>query len=71
MKKHRTPKGEAERPRREVPPIKVFVTYAEKAELSMRAASCGLSNIAFMRAAGSNRSIKALADLEASRELVG
>lgn len=70
MKKDRTPKGEAERPRRQVPPIKVFVTDDEKAELSRRAASCGLSNAAFMRAAGLNHPVKARADLEAMRELV-
>ncbi|MDP9664376.1 CopG family transcriptional regulator [Pseudomonas sp. DrBHI1] len=70
MKKDRAPKGEAERPRREVPPIKVLVTDGEKAELSRRAASCGLSNAAFMRAAGLNHPVKARADLEAVGELV-
>lgn len=70
MKKVKAPKGEAERPRREVPPIKVFVTDDEKAELSRRAASCGLSNAAFMRAAGLNQPVKPRADLEAVRELV-
>lgn len=70
MTKFKTPKGETERTRREVPPIKVFVTDDEKAELSNRAASCGLSNAAFMRAAGLNHPVKARADLEAVRELV-
>lgn len=71
MKEDSAPKkGEVDRPRREVSPIKVFVTDDEKAELSRRAASCGLSNAAFMRAAGLNHPVKARADLEAIRELV-
>ncbi len=43
-----------------------FVTDEESAELSL----CGLSNAAYMSAAGLNHSAKAHADIEAIRELI-
>ncbi|HBO6819087.1 TPA: CopG family transcriptional regulator [Pseudomonas aeruginosa] len=70
MKDDKAPKGEADRPRRQVPPIKVWVTDDEKAELTRRADSSGLSCAAFLRAVGLNQPIGSRADLEAVRELV-
>ncbi|MZH99454.1 plasmid mobilization protein [Dickeya dianthicola] len=70
MKDDKAPKGETDRPRRQVPPIKVWVTDDEKAELARRADSSGLSCAAFLRAVGLNQPIGSRADLEAVRELV-
>ncbi|MBN5323163.1 CopG family transcriptional regulator [Serratia marcescens] len=64
------PKREADRPRRQVPPIKVWVTDDEKGELVRRADAAGLSCAAFLRAIGLNQPIGSRADLEAVRELV-
>jgi len=57
------------RPRREVPPVKVWVTDAEKAELSDRAAQAGLSVSAYMLAAGLNHPIRSVYDLTAVADL--
>jgi hypothetical protein len=65
-----TPKGIAERPRRQVPPIKVWVTDSEKAEIADRAAQAGLSLSAYLVAAGLNHPIRSVADLDAVADLV-
>ncbi|HCT7905866.1 plasmid mobilization protein [Pseudomonas aeruginosa] len=70
MNDNKTPKREADRPRRQVPPIKVWVTDDEKGELVRRADAAGLSCAAFLRAIGLNQPIGSRADLEAVRELV-
>lgn len=70
MNDNKTPKREADRPRRQVPPIKVWVTDDEKGELVRRADAAGLSCAAFLRAIGLNQPIASRADLEAVRELV-
>ncbi len=64
-----TPKGIAERPRRQVPPIKVWVTDSEKAEIADRAAQAGLSLSAYLLAAGLNHPIRSVLDLRAVAEL--
>lgn len=64
-----TPKGVAERPRRQVPPIKVWVTDSEKAEIADRAAQAGLSLSAYLLAAGLNHPIRSVLDLRAVAEL--
>lgn len=58
------------RPRRKVPPVKVWVTDAEKAELAERAAQAGLSVSAYMLAAGLNHPIRSVLDLNAVADLV-
>lgn len=63
-----TPKG-TERPRRQVPPIKVWVTDSEKAEIADRAAQAGLSLSAYLLAAGLNHPIRSVLDLRAVAEL--
>ncbi|NUU68692.1 CopG family transcriptional regulator [Enterobacteriaceae bacterium BIT-l23] len=70
MNDNKTSKREADRPRRQVPPIKVWVTDDEKGELVRRADAAGLSCAAFLRAIGLNQPIGSRADLEAVRELV-
>lgn len=57
------------RPRREVPPIKVWVTDKEKAEIVERAAQAGLSLSAFLLATGLNTPIKSRVDLLAVADL--
>ncbi len=57
------------RPRRKVPPIKVWVTDAEKAEIADRAAQSGLSLSAYMLAAGLNHPIRSVYDLKAVADL--
>ena len=64
-----TPKKEGCRPRREVPPIKVWVTDDEKAEIVNRAAQAGLSLSAYMLAAGLHHPIRSRVDLTAVRDL--
>ncbi|MFT4171139.1 MAG: conjugal transfer protein TraJ [Rhodocyclaceae bacterium] len=59
----------AGRPRRKVPPIKVWVTDAEKAEVADRAAQAGLSLSAYMLAAGLNHPIRSVYDLKAVADL--
>ena len=65
-----TPKGIAERPRRQVPPIKVWVTDSEKAEIADRAAQAGLSLSAYLLAAGLNHPVRSVLDLKAVADLV-
>jgi len=60
---------QADRPRRKVPPIKVWVTDAEKAEIADRAAQAGLSLSAYMLAAGLNHPIRSVYDLKAVADL--
>lgn len=57
------------RPRRKVPPIKVWVTDSEKAEVADRAAQAGLSLSAYMLAAGLNHPIRSVYDLKAVADL--
>lgn len=57
------------RPRREVTPIKVWVSPEEKAALSDRAAETGLSASAYLRAAGLNHPVRSVVDLQAVAEL--
>lgn len=64
-----TPKGMDERPRRQVPPIKVWVSDAERIEIADRAAQAGLSLSAYMLAAGMNHPIRSVLDLRAVAEL--
>ncbi len=70
------PKGGAstveleQRARRRGKPIEVWVTDEEKAEIDARANSAGLSRSAYMRAAGLNHRVGAIADLDAVRDLV-
>ncbi|HBP4872681.1 plasmid mobilization protein [Burkholderia multivorans] len=56
------------RPRRER--VEVWVTPEEKAELAARAAKGGLSQSAYMLAAGMNHPIRSVADLDAVADLV-
>ncbi len=60
---------QADRPRRKVPPIKVWVTDGEKAEIADRAAQAGLSLSAYMLAAGLNHPIRSVYDLKAVADL--
>ncbi len=60
---------QAVRPRRKVPPIKVWVTDAEKAEIADRAAQAGLSLSAYMLTAGLNHPIRSVYDLKAVADL--
>lgn len=57
------------RPRRAVPPIKVWVTDDEKAKIADRAAQSGLSLSAYMLAAGLNHPIRSVYDLKAVADL--
>lgn len=57
------------RPRREVPPIRVWVTDTEKAALQERAHHAGLSASAYMLAAGLNHPIRSQVDLTAVSDL--
>lgn len=59
----------AARPRREVPPIKVWVTDADKSEVAKQAAQAGLSMSAYLLAAGLNHKIRSVLDLKAVSEL--
>lgn len=67
-RKRRT-KKEGRRPRREVPPIKVWVTDDEKAEIADRAAQAGLSLSAYLLAAGLHHPIRSRVDLTAVSDL--
>ena len=51
--------------RSRVLPMKVFVTDGERARITERAASAGLSVSAFLRAAGLNQPIRPVLDYEA------
>lgn len=57
------------KPRREIPPIRVWLTEEERAEIENRAQSAGLSNSAFLRAVGLNQPIKSKVDLTAVADL--
>ncbi|MGC5686124.1 plasmid mobilization protein [Pseudomonas haemolytica] len=67
--KHDAPKGGAARPRREVPPVKVWVTDADKFEVAKRAEQAGLSMSAYLLAAGLNHKTHSVLDLKAVAEL--
>jgi len=60
---------QAARPRRKVPPVKVWVTDAEKAKIAERAALSGLSLSGYMLAAGLNHPIRSVYDLKAVADL--
>lgn len=59
-----------ELPRRSLPPIKIWVTLEERAEIEIRAAQTGLSVSAYMRAAGLNHPVRSVLDLKAVADLV-
>lgn len=50
-------------------PIKVFVTKEERAEIARLAASANLSLSAYLRAAGLNKQIRSVLDVQAVTEL--
>jgi len=60
---------EAERPRRKVPPIRVWVTDSERARIAELATQSGLSLSAYLLASGLNRPIRSIADLDAVHDL--
>ncbi|HIC0562149.1 TPA: plasmid mobilization protein [Escherichia coli] len=62
--------SEPAKARRRGKPIEVWVTDEEKAEIDTRAGMAGLSRSAYMRAAGLNHRVGAMADLDAVRDLV-
>ena len=64
------PKEGMARPRREVPPVKVWVTDEEKFEVAERAAQAGLSMSAYLLAAGLNHKTRSVLDLHAVKDLV-
>lgn len=57
------------RPPREVPPVKVWVTDADKSEVAKRAEQAGLSMSAYLLAAGLNYKTRSVLDLKAVAEL--
>ena len=57
------------RPRREVPPIKVWVTDAEKAKSAEMANQAGLSISAYVLAAGLKNPIRSKLDFQAINDL--
>ncbi|MEX8139986.1 conjugal transfer protein TraJ [Acinetobacter baumannii] len=57
------------RPRRQVPPIKVWVTDEEKAEIADRATQAGLSLSNYLLTAGLNQPIRSKVDLVAVADL--
>lgn len=50
-------------------PVKVWVTDDERAEIAERAEQSGLSQSAYLRAAGLNHPIRSMIDLQAVRDL--
>lgn len=58
------------RARRRGKPIEVWVTDEEKAVITERAASAGLSRSAFLRALGLNHPIRSTADSDAMTDLM-
>ena len=60
---------QADQPRRTVPPIKVWLTPGERAEIAERAKQAGLSLSAYMRTAGLNHPIRSVYDLKAVADL--
>jgi hypothetical protein len=65
----KAPKEGRGRPRRQVPPIKVWVTDEEKEAIAEMARRAGLSMSAFLLAAGMNAPIKSTVDLMAVADL--
>lgn len=57
------------RPRRELPPIKVWVSVEERAVIQERADQTGLSLSAFLLAVGMNTPIRSVVDLTAVADL--
>ena len=57
------------RPRRELPPIKVWVSAEERAAIQKRADQAGLSLSAYMLAVGMNTPIRSIVDLAAVADL--
>lgn len=57
-------------PRRQLPPIKVWVNESERQVLSHRAAQTGLSLSAYLKVAGLNHSIRAQANGALVKDLV-
>ncbi|WP_339452782.1 plasmid mobilization protein [Pseudomonas sp. JAI120] len=57
------------RPRRELPPIKVWVSVEERAVIQKRADQTGLSLSAFLLAVGMNTPIRSVVDLTAVADL--
>ncbi|WP_182333654.1 plasmid mobilization protein [Stenotrophomonas acidaminiphila] len=57
------------RPRRALPPIKVWVTETERAEIAERAEQAGLSLSGYMLAAGLNHPVRSVVDLLAVADL--
>jgi hypothetical protein len=57
------------RPRRELPPIKVWVSIDERATIQTRADQAGLSLSAFLLAVGMNTPIRSVLDLTAVADL--
>lgn len=64
-----TGEQEVERPKRKVPPIRVWVTDSERARVAELATQSGLSLSAYLLASGLNRPIRSIADSEAMRDL--
>lgn len=64
------PKEGTVRPRREVPPVKVWVTDDEKSEVAERAVKAGLSMSAYLLTAGLNHETRSVLDLHAVKDLV-
>lgn len=67
--KYDAPKRCVARPRREVPPVKVWVTDVDKSEIAKRAEQAGLSMSAYLLAAGLNHKTRSVLDLKAVAEL--
>ena len=57
------------RPRRDLPPIKVWVSIEERASIQARAQETGLSLSAYLLAVGLNAPIKSVVDLAAVADL--
>lgn len=57
------------RPRRELPPIKVWVSAEERASIQQRADQTGLSLSAYLLAVGMNTPIRSVVDLAAVGDL--
>ncbi len=56
--------------RRGQPPIKVWLTREERAEIEARAEQTGMSHSAYLRAAGLNHEIRSVADADAIADLL-
>ncbi len=69
MSEKKAPKEGDIRPRRDVPPIKVWVRDDEKAEIVLRAAQAGLSLSSYLLTTGLNHPIRSRVDLIAVADL--